>query len=179
MRRLFIGVKFSSDVNDYFKTSQLMLEKYCEKANYTRYNNFHLTLKFLGMIEESRIQEITQIIKDLEVQRMKLFFDHIGFFNKKGRYVVYMGCQPNVELTNYVMKLNEKLLNNSLIEQSEQIYTPHITLGRNAKLLVPLVDISHGIPIDCEAQITNITLFESKNVNGTLTYQPLFTRELI
>ena len=105
MKRLFIGVKFSSDVNNYFKTSQLMVEKYCEKANYTRYENFHLTLKFLGLIEDSRIDEIIQIINELEVQRIKLFFDHIGFFNKKGRYVVYMGCQPNVELTNYVMKL--------------------------------------------------------------------------
>ena len=110
MKRLFIGVKFSDDVNDYFQTSQLMVEKYCERANYTRYDNFHLTLRFLGMIEESKVPEIVQIIKDLEVQRMKLFFDHIGFFNKKGRYVIYMGCQPAVELTDYVMKLNDKLV---------------------------------------------------------------------
>ena len=44
MKRLFIGVKFSDDVNDYFQTSQLMVEKYCERANYTRYDNFHLTM---------------------------------------------------------------------------------------------------------------------------------------
>ena len=95
MKRLFIGVKFSDDVNDYFQTSQLMVEKYCERANYTRYDNFHLTLRFLGMIEESKVPEIVQIIKDLEVQRMKLFFDHIGFFNKKGRCDLYgmsAGC---------------------------------------------------------------------------------------
>ena len=63
MKRLFIGVKFSDDVNDYFQTSQLMVEKYCERANYTRYDNFHLTLRFLGMIEESKVPEIVQIIK--------------------------------------------------------------------------------------------------------------------
>ena len=124
------------------------------------------------------IDEIIQIINELEVQRIKLFFDHIGFFNKTGRYVVYMGCQPNVELTNYVMKLNDRLLDASLIERNEQIYTPHITLSRNAKLLVPLVDISRGITIECEGQIANITLFESTNINGILTYQPIFTREL-
>lgn len=179
MKRLFIGVKFSDDVNDYFQTSQLMVEKYCERANYTRYDNFHLTLRFLGMIEESKVPEIVQIIKDLEVQRMKLFFDHIGFFNKKGRYVIYMGCQPAVELTEYVMKLNDKLVKHLLIEKDEHIYTPHITLCRHSKLLVPLVDISRGITIERQAEILNVTLFESINVDGTLMYRPLFTRELV
>lgn len=179
MKRLFIGVKFSDDVNDYFKTSQLMVEKYCERANYTRYDNFHLTLKFLGMIEESKVPEIIEIIKDLEVQRMTLFFDHIGFFNKKGRYVIYMGCQPAVELIDYVVKLSDKLVKHSLIEKDEQIYTPHITLCRNSKILVPPVDISRGMTTRCEAEILNVTLFESTNVDGTLMYRPLFTRELV
>ena len=164
MKRLFIGVKFSDDVNDYFQTSQLMVEKYCERANYTRYDNFHLTLRFLGMIEESKVPEIV---------------DHIGFFNKKGRYVIYMGCQPAVELTDYVMKLNDKLVKHSLIEKDEHIYTPHITLCRHSKLLVPLVDISRGITIERQAEILNVTLFESINVDGTLMYRPLFTRELV
>lgn len=179
MKRLFIGVKFSSDVNDYFKTSQLMVEKYCERANYTRYDNFHLTLKFLGMIEESRIDRIIEIINEVDVQRMELFFDHIGFFNKKGRYVIYMGSQPKVELTDYVMKLNDKLVNCSLIEKDEQIYTPHITLYRNAKILVPSVDVSRGMTIEYKANIRNVTLFESTNIDGVLTYRPLYTRELM
>lgn len=179
MKRLFIGVKFSSDVNEYFQTSQLMVEKYCERANYTRNDNFHLTLKFLGMIEESRIPEIIEIINEVDVQRMKLFFDHIGFFNKKGRYVIYMGCQPVVELTDYVMKLSDKLVKYSLLEKDEQIYTPHITLCRNAKILVPSVDVSRGMTIACEAEILNVTLFESTNIEGVLTYRPLYTRELI
>ena len=93
--------------------------------------------------------------------------------------MIYMGCQPAVELTDYVMKLNDKLVKHSLIEKDEQIYTPHITLCRHSKLLVPLVDISRGITIERQAEILNVTLFESINVDGTLMYRPLFKRELV
>ena len=48
MKRLFIGISFSTELKDYFKHAQLMVEKYCEVAKYTSYDNFHLTLKFLG-----------------------------------------------------------------------------------------------------------------------------------
>ena len=35
MKRLFIGIGFSQELKDYFKESQLMVEKHCETARYT------------------------------------------------------------------------------------------------------------------------------------------------
>ena len=32
MKRLFIGVSFSSELSDYFQDAQLMMNKYCEVA---------------------------------------------------------------------------------------------------------------------------------------------------
>ena len=58
MKRLFIGISFSSELSDYFKDAQLMINKYCEVARYTRDKNFHLTLKFLGMKEESIVPDL-------------------------------------------------------------------------------------------------------------------------
>ena len=50
MRRLFIGVGFSSELRGYFQDAALMVEKYCETAKYTRRENFHLTVS-LGYLK--------------------------------------------------------------------------------------------------------------------------------
>ena len=178
MKRLFIGVSFSSELSDYFQDAQLMINKYCEVARYTRDANFHLTLKFLGMKDESVVPQLIEVINSIEIDKITLWLDHIGFFKKKNRYVIYMGTHPNEHLTKVTMDLHELLVEKNLSPKEEFIYTPHVTLCRNAKLLVPSVDLSRGIHIDKKTLIDNITLYESTNINGVLTYQPLYIREV-
>ncbi len=178
MKRLFIGVSFSSELKDYFHEAGLMIEKYCETAKYTRNENFHLTLKFLGIVDESAIDPLINIIKDLDVTQLNLCFDHIGFFKKKNRYVIYMGVHPNEALTQLAIDLNEALVREGMASHEVFIYTPHVTLCRQAKLLVPSIDLSRGISISKETILDNITLYESTNIEGVLTYQPLYIREV-
>lgn len=181
MKRLFIGVHFDNEINNYFKSAQLRIEKYCERANYTSYDNFHLTLKFIGVMEESSILTIIDVIENLKATPVSVLFDHIGFFYKKGRYVIYMGTKPEVMLTELALKLNEELVKKGVVEYrlEDFSYTPHITLCRNARILVHPIDLSKGIEIKYYARISNITLFESVNIDGKLMYKPIFSRELI
>lgn len=178
MKRLFIGISFRAELKDYFKDAQLMVEKYCEVARYTSYDNFHLTLKFLGMMDEMSVNQLIDVINSIDVEKITLVLDHIGFFKKKNRYVIYMGSHPNEALTRVAMDLHNTLVESHLATREEFIYTPHVTLCRNAKLLVPSVDLSRGIEIQKETIIDNITLYESKNIDGVLTYQPLYIREV-
>ena len=178
MKRLFIGIGFSQELKDYFKESQLMVEKHCETARYTRYDNFHLTLKFLGMMNESSVNELIEVMKSIELEKIHLMFDHIGFFKKKNRYIVYMGPQANEKLTNLAMSLQTALVQANLVKQEEFVYKPHVTLCRNAKLLIQSGDISREAKIQKEAIINNITLYESATINGVLTYTPLYIREV-
>ena len=178
MRRLFIGVGFSSELRGYFQDAALMVEKYCETAKYTRRENFHLTLKFLGMMDESTINTLIDVINHVEVNELTLYFDHIGFFKKKNRYVIYMGLHPNEALTQIAIDLHDALVEKGLTSAEEFIYTPHITLCRKAKFLVPSVDLSRGIEISKETMVNNITLYESTNIDGVLTYRPIYIREV-
>ena len=84
-----------------------------------------------------------------------------------------MGTHPNEALTKVAMDLHDALVEARLVTQEEFIYTPHVTLCRNAKLLVPSVDLSRGIDIQKEMMLDNITLYESTNINGVLTYHCL------
>jgi len=179
MRRLFIGINFTDEEKGYFATTQKILEKYCTRAHYTRMENFHLTLRFLGYMSNNQEQQIIDIINKIEIKPLILKTEHIGFFAKKRGYIAYLGFKPQPELTKVAVDINEKLEAAKLVISDEFIYTPHITLCRNAQFILPLVDISKGIKIERDIQITNVTLYESINLEGELTYRPLYIRKVI
>ena len=179
MRRLFIGVNFTNEDKDYFVNTQKILEKYCDRAHYTRKDNLHLTLKFLGLMSEDNEQQVIEVIKKIDVEPLVLTVEHLGFFSKKRGYIGYLGFKPQPELTRLAINLNEVLVMNKLTEDHHFIYTPHITLCRNAHFILPLVDISRGINIKRDLTLTNVTLYESINIDGVLTYRPRYIRKVI
>lgn len=63
MRRLFIGIGFTDELKEHFKENQQIVEMYCETAKYTTFNNFHLTLKFLGMMNDSDMVKVINVMK--------------------------------------------------------------------------------------------------------------------
>ena len=179
MRRLFIGVNFTNEEKEHFALVQDILKKYCDRAKYTRKENFHLTFKFLGLIPDEMEEKLIEIINTMEFENLTIQTEHIGFFSKKRGYIAYIGFKIQPELAKLVTDLNNTLMDVGVVEKDEFIYTPHITLSRNTHFLVPLVDVSKGLDIEKELPITNITLFESINIDGVLTYRPLYTRKVI
>ena len=178
MRRLFIGVNFTNEEKDYFALVQGVLKKYCDRARYTHPENFHLTLKFLGLMPQEAIENLIKIIDEIEIGEIVLESEHIGFFSKKRGHIAYLGFKTQPELTLMAGNLNDALIEAGLVENDEFIYTPHITLCRNAHFIVPLVDVSKGIAAKKAIRITNITLYESINIEGVLTYQPIHMRKV-
>ena len=56
----------------------------------------------------------------------------------------------------------------------EKPLKPHITLGRQIILKKELSEIINLLPVDnLVISVNNVTLMESKHVNGKLTYYPL------
>lgn len=178
MPRLFIGIGFNEEECAYFLLLQDLLRKICNKGRYTDPANFHLTLNFLGDLPDEKIPPLIDLINTLEVEKMTLWGEHIGFFAKKRGCIAYLGFKPQTNLSILAQRLNGKLEDAGLKTPEIFIYTPHITLCRQARFMTPLVDISKGLDILKELAIANITLFESINLDGQLRYRPIYIRSL-
>ena len=50
--RTFIAIELEQDVKEYLASVQTETQKLCRRGNYTPMDNFHLTLHFLGEINE-------------------------------------------------------------------------------------------------------------------------------
>lgn len=97
--------------------------------------NLHLTLHFLGYLDEQRLENIKHILKN-NVQKHKLFFNikDIGCFPNKNRArVLFMQCNIN---NDYLKDLQEKLkkeITNIGIKTDNRPWHMHITFARLIK----------------------------------------------
>jgi 2'-5' RNA ligase len=73
----------------------------------------------------------------------------------------------------------EELMKECGFEKDDRPYVPHITLGRGMRFNVPFEKVRGNVHIKHECiHVHEITLFESKRVNGKLAYVPIQTAKL-
>jgi 2'-5' RNA ligase len=95
-------------------------------------NNIHITLKFLGDVDQSLTSSIIKIL-DTAVQQITRFsIDLQGsgvFPNQNYIKVVWIGIQPTKELPQLVTYLENKLEPLGFKKESRS-FSPHLTIGR-------------------------------------------------
>lgn len=167
--RLFIGLKTGCE--EYLTELQKELEK-AGNANYTKRENLHITLKFLGEVSDSKIKDICKLISRIKMKPFFLNCTGIGAFDGKG--IVFAKLGGDVRQMDFLHKQIDDALFDIGFKKDSMPFVPHITLAR--KFFYRLDANS----IKCEQirfRIENIILFESRQTNA-LQYVPLFTHNI-
>jgi RNA 2',3'-cyclic 3'-phosphodiesterase len=179
--RLFIGIGLPNEVKDYLTEQQALVKNASLKGNFSLYDNFHITLKFIGEVEDYEVDGLIDIIDEVATKHaaFTIKVGQLGSFNRKDKHIVFSeiidGVTPLKELQK---NLEQELLSDAFIDKKET-YKPHITLAREVKLTeVSLLNTVTSYP---EAiPINEITLFESKrNKQGQLFYEPIYVKSLL
>lgn len=95
-------------------------------------DKFHLTLRYLGDIDESKIEELAYILDRLKVEfeSIKFAVDDIGFFpNQKYPNVVFISLAEEGNNSGKLVEFIDKILASFGIKPDKK-FIPHITLGR-------------------------------------------------
>lgn len=123
--RLFLAIDLPKEIKDYlFELEKIVKEA---KITWVSKKNLHLTLKFLGEVNESDIPKIKEQIQ-ITHSKLKLKLSKIGFFpNSKEPTVIWLGIEPEEEIIFLQQKLDSQLLN---LFSGEQKFQAHLTLGR-------------------------------------------------
>ena len=128
--------------------------------------NYHLTLRFLGMTDRRAIAPLCDLADGALGEPFRLTLSgSMGVF--RGGRVVWAGLEPSKRLMSLQAALNESLTGMGF-DDPEEPYTPHITVGRGLRLIAPLPAVRK---VSFEA--VRVTLFESARVDGALRYVPL------
>jgi len=102
---------------------------------WVKFENLHITLKFLGEIDENKKEEITPAIKELckKYVRFNMNLQGLGCFPDPGNpRVLWIGVQPGHELLiDIAGELEEKLSQFGF--KMEKRFHGHLTIGRIKK----------------------------------------------
>lgn len=125
MPRLFTGLEIPSDVGE----SLALLRGGLPGARWIDPENYHLTLRFIGDVDDVIAHEITSMLGKTRRGAFELRFDGLSSFGgRKPRAVVasVAPAQPVVEL----QAEHERLMQRVGLEPEGRKYTPHVTLAR-------------------------------------------------
>ncbi len=122
-----LGVKMKlAGLQAYLRTSPV-------DVKWVEQQNLHLTVKFLGDVESSRVSEITRAVNKVAAGTggFQLELSGIGFFPGTRRpRVIWVGVQGEVHKFRMLHKRVEECLVALGWELDSQSFAPHLTLGR-------------------------------------------------
>ena len=135
--------------------------------------NLHITLKFLGNTEESKLAEIKKII-DESVQGCEPFFitsNMISTFGSdKFARVIWVNVDKNGQKVIDIFARLEEALVNAGFKRDERPFTPHITIARSKEgidLRKPLRDMK----FEYKSRVDRVHLYFSKLYESGPVYE--------
>lgn len=167
--RCFIAIELPDPVHEALEAVKSRLRAAGVKASWVRPGNVHLTLRFLGEIDESQAARIAVTLEeDYEASRpFRLRVEGLGAFpNPRRPSVVWAGCGPLDSGLAEAQRKAEAAARAIGLDPEQKAFRPHLTLGRIrdrraagpvAEALVHERDFDGG-----EFEVSGVALFESR-----------------
>ncbi len=126
--RLFIAIELDKEVKNYLYNLQQDLKKIPAKIKWTDKKGLHLTLKFLGEVDDEKLEKIKDNLSRIEYEKFSLMIDKLGVFpSENNARVIWVGIVFDKNVLELQKIIDANLL--SLFPGDERFHS-HITLGR-------------------------------------------------
>jgi 2'-5' RNA ligase len=122
MLRLFVGIDLAPEL----KLSLSLLASGVPGAKWVDAGNYHLTLRFIGEIDEGQAEDVDAALSQIRAPRFDLALATVGHF---GLRQLWVGVERNDALQHLHGKI-ESALTRLGFPPDERRYTPHVTLAR-------------------------------------------------
>ncbi|MCL1818920.1 MAG: RNA 2',3'-cyclic phosphodiesterase [Spirochaetaceae bacterium] len=173
--RLFIAVNFDDEVKRGIQKLQEKLRARASRGKFSRPDNLHLTLAFLGETPEERLDAVSEILESVNSPPFDISFNRTGFFRRSRKELWWLGADPAAPGISILKTMQAQLIQHLEKENfsvDTRPFNPHITLGREIASAAPIV-------LDCPAisvHVDRISLMKSENIRGMLIYTELRQR---
>lgn len=122
MLRLFVGIALPPET----KLRLSLLGTGLPGARWVDAGNYHLTLRFIGEVDEGMASDIDAALSQIRARRFDLALAGLGQFSDR---MLWVGVDKNPELLHLREKVESALVRLGL-EPEARRYAPHVTLAR-------------------------------------------------
>ncbi len=124
--RTFISIDIPEKVRYKIKNIQDALPEFYGKK--TEYENLHLTLKFLGEVDEEKIEEVKNKLREIKFERFETEAKYVGFFDNIKRGKRYGSVWLHLNNCEGLQKLVDDNLKDFF--KPEKRFMSHLTIAR-------------------------------------------------
>ena len=174
--RLFIAISLPESWTAALHSASAVLRKHSLHGSFTRRENFHLTLAFLGETERRAAAEAA--MDRVSAPGFDLQIGAPGLFRQRDGDLWWLGIEPSPALLEVHRQLTEELSAAGFVLERRP-FRPHLTLGRQV-VPAPGFDraaFARSLP-PMGTKVRRITLMQSERIQDRLTYTPLHHRAL-
>ena len=180
MQRLFIAINCNDEIKAILLSVQEIIKAQSIKGSFSRPENLHLTLVFLGETPEEQIPGICSVIDEAMIPPLAPFtltFSPTGCFRHSHKELWWIGVERSDPSLKILERLRRRIiegLSAKSIVFDERPFKAHITLGR---------EIKHDAPIEIPERkisfpVSRLSLMKSERVSGILVYTEIFDKDL-
>lgn len=168
MKRTFIAIKIHPQKSLISFINRLKTKLYNGKINWINYENFHITLKFIGETGDAKIIEIDSELK--KICNCNYAFDinlqGVGVFGSRYQpKVIWCGINKSDAMTNLAIRIHNAM---EIIgfPKDRQNFVPHLTLAR-------IKSINNKIILLNEIEEFKNTFFQKVVVNEFILFESI------
>ena len=162
--RLFIAIQFNLEIKTALLSMQEKLKSANIRGNYTKPENLHLTLAFIG--EYGDPDYVLETLEQVRFKPFELSPDGVGSFGK----LWWAGLSASVELHNTAAQIWH-LLADADIPFDRKKFSPHITLIREpSKPTMPAIEVPAASMV-----VNEISLMRSERGRNGMIYTEIGT----
>lgn len=125
MPRLFVGLEVPEEIGQRIA----LLRGGLHGAKWIDVENYHITLRFFGDIDERTADEIADYLLRIRRRAFAIAITGIGAFGGRQPHSVFAAIEPNPALMELQAEL-ERMAQRFGFEPEGRKYTPHITIAR-------------------------------------------------
>ena len=182
MIRSFIAFELPQRAKETLVRIQEQMKRAGSGIGWVKPGGIHLTLNFLGNIQETQVDELSQAMKESAAGfgPLELAFSEAGAFpGMKNPRVIWVGLMGQTDRLAAIKKRLDELLQPLGFEPEQRSFKPHLTLGRVKKKINPalLSAVISEVEIDEKKPfvVSHLILYKSQLFPDGAEYTPLAT----
>ncbi len=178
MLRLFVGIQFPAPVNFALRTMCAGIPG----AKWVNPDGFHLTLRFIGEIDNGRAEDLDASLASIRAREFTLELKGVGQFGQiEKAHTVWAGVERNDALYHLRDKIESAAVRAG-IEPDHRRFSPHVTLAKLHRAPAEWVEsylVQHDNFRSQRFEVNEFALFSSAAGDNGRLYVPEATYPLV
>jgi 2'-5' RNA ligase len=178
--RLFMAIDVAAEVAEKLAAVQRVLEGTRADVKWTEPGNYHVTVKFLGEVEETLVERVAERMERAaaQVPAFDLEVEGVEKFPERGpaRVIVSRVLSPDMRMTK-LHRLIDSGMGGMGLPMDTHVLVPHVTLGRvrtnhGLNRLLRKVE-RHDLDFFGQFTVSEVVLYHSVMGGGGVKYEAL------